>query len=151
MRKLALLGIVVASALLTGCSTYKPATGSGTGYSETQIDNNVYRVNFRGDGATKPDQADEMTLLRCAELMAEKGFPFFVIESGQAFESTHNFTTPLQVKARDNKATVTGGQSYMINTPSVTKTVVGLRERPASGIAYNTQQIVSSLGPKYRK
>lgn len=151
MRKLALLGIVIAAALLSGCSTYKPARGSGPGYSEMQIDTNVYRVSFRGDGATKPDQADEMSLLRCAELMAEKGFPFFVIQSGQAFASTHNYTTPLQVKAKDSKATVTGGQSYTINTPSVIKTVIGLIERPASGIVYDTQQIVSSLSPKYRK
>ncbi len=151
MRKLALLGIVVASALLAGCSTYKPATGSGPGYSEMQIDSNVYRVSFRGDGATKPDQADEMSLLRCAELMAEKGFPFFVIQSGQAFASTHQFSDPIQVKVRESKATVTGGDSFTISIPSVVKTIVGLRERPASGIAYNTQQIVSSLGPKYRK
>jgi hypothetical protein len=151
MQKITLLAILAASAWMAGCSTYKPSTGAGPGFSEMQVDANVYRVSFRGDGATKTDQAEEMALLRCAEVMAEKGFPFFTIQSDQAFASAKNFTNPIHVKVRENKATVTGGNSVTINIPSVVKTIVGIHERPAAGFAYNTQQIISSLGPKYRK
>lgn len=69
MRIVALISVVVA---LVGCaSAYKPE-GFGGGFSESQLDTNVFRVSFRGNGFTRAERAEELALLRSAELTVKK-------------------------------------------------------------------------------
>ena len=57
-----------ASLVLVACATaYQPQSFSG-GFSETQLDKNVFRVSFKGNGYTNAERAEEMALLRSAEL-----------------------------------------------------------------------------------
>ena len=73
--------------LLISCATpYQPGGAMG-GFYETRIDENVYRVSFRGNAYTSLDKATYFTLLRCAELTLEKGYNhFLVIDEEQYFK-----------------------------------------------------------------
>jgi len=156
--------LILLALSMVGCAVYKPRTGNGPGYSELQIDANVYRVTLRGNGSTKPDQADEMALLRASELMLSKDFAYFMIADGSDSVESNSFTTPVQSSTRgyiqgsgstarySAKTTYSGGQTFNVHVPTVTKTVVGFKDRPTSGgIVYNSQQIFDSLAARYVK
>lgn len=68
--------------VLAGCVTqYQERTFSG-GYSDIQLNENTYRVNVRGNGFTSVSRANDIALLRAAELTLQHGGERFVILSG---------------------------------------------------------------------
>ena len=161
MRRLILICLALA---VVGCSAYKPRSGNGPGYTDMQINANIYRVTLRGTAATKPDQADEMALLRASELMLSKGFPFFSVLSGSERIEHDSVTTPMQsttlgtISSYGSSAKYSGQTSYIggdtldFETPTVTKTVIGFKDRPNSErLVYNSQQIFDSLASRYMK
>ncbi|MEM8615337.1 MAG: hypothetical protein AAGF20_00225 [Pseudomonadota bacterium] len=84
---------VLATIALAGCATgYKPLGFSG-GYSEVPLAADTYQVSYRANAYTKPDRAQEMTLLRCAELADEAGYAYFVIRSVEDQSRTSSYTT----------------------------------------------------------
>ncbi len=47
---------------LAACATaYQPQSFSG-GFTETQLDKNVFRVSFQGNGYTRAERAEEMAI-----------------------------------------------------------------------------------------
>ncbi|HEV2613215.1 MAG TPA: hypothetical protein VGV92_00730 [Gammaproteobacteria bacterium] len=67
---------------LSACATlYQPASSTGFGYSETQIDHNTIRVNFNGNGDTTKSTVENYALYRCAETTLNHGYDYFVIVS----------------------------------------------------------------------
>jgi hypothetical protein len=72
-----------AAAALVACATttpYQPAARpGGYGYSETQIEANRARVNFRGNSSTSRETVENLLLYRAAELTLERGFDYFVV------------------------------------------------------------------------
>lgn len=150
-------------AALAGCaSTYKPE-GFGGGFSETQLDTNVFRVSFRGNGFTSPERAEELTLLRSAELTLKNGFTHFAVINSQSREQHGAYTTPTQsyttvnATAFGNSAygtantTTYGGSTLIISKPSTTNTIMCFKERPnVQGLIYDAQFLCQSLGTKYQ-
>lgn len=146
---------------LVGCATKYQPNGLSGGFKEVQLDDNVYQVSFRGNGFTRMEDAEEMTLLRSSELMLAKGFPFFVLINSASRTDYQAIANPgtaytngtVNQQTGQYRATTTmvGGGVTMIASPSSTNTVVGLKERPANGMpAYNTQMIYDSLAQKYK-
>jgi len=82
MLKKTILTVFVATAL-AGCATinpYHPAkSASDTGFSEQQLDDNRYRVTFRGDSTTSREDVEDYLLYRAAELTVEKGHDYFIM------------------------------------------------------------------------
>ena len=146
--------------ILTGCATGYQSTGLTGGYSSTQLDENVFRVFFRGNGATDMERATDFTLLRSAELAIENGFKYFIIIDEHQDEKISTITTPTTVNTNSyanttgvissygNRATYNGttsgnvytkiseGQSYTIAKPRVSNTIVCFKEKP-EGKSYN--------------
>jgi len=60
MRIIYLLSI---SAILSACATSYQKEGATRGYTETQLDTNVFQVSFRGNGYTEKQRASDFTLL----------------------------------------------------------------------------------------
>jgi hypothetical protein len=76
-----LLALLMALALLAGCAaSYGPRGGRG-GYQEMQIEANVVRLTFTGNGATTQETVQTYWLYRAAELALEKGFDGFEVAS----------------------------------------------------------------------
>ncbi len=61
------------------CGTpYQPYSIAG-GFSETQLDENIFRVRFNGNGYTSGARSSDFCLMRSAELCKNNGFKYFVI------------------------------------------------------------------------
>jgi len=80
--------------LLAGCITptpYRPAVGPGPGYREQQIEDDRYRVTFRGNRVTPRETVETYLLYRAAELTLERGFDYFVVtERATATETSYD-------------------------------------------------------------
>lgn len=147
---------------LIGCSTTYQAQSFSGGFSETQLDKNVFRVTFKGNGYTQSERAEDFALLRSAELTLKHGFSHFAIIEGRQSADYGVMTTPTQsyttgsVSAYGNTAygsartTTTGGQSFVIRKPSSTNTIVCFNGKPENGMfVYDAQFIYASLSAKY--
>jgi hypothetical protein len=157
-----IFAIVALSVLLGACATaYKPKGFTG-GFSETQLDRNVFRVSFRGNGYTRPERAEDFALLRSAELVLKNGFTHFIIIDGRSSTEYGAYTTPTQsyttgsVTSFGNTAygsattTTYGGQTFLIRRPSATNTIVCFQGKPdIPGLVYDAQFVFYSLAQKY--
>lgn len=76
--KRCLIGLLAAS-LLASCATgYQPSNGS-TGYSDTQLQQDMFKVSYAGNAGTNHGMAKDMVLMRAAHLAMDHGFNYFVI------------------------------------------------------------------------
>ena len=81
------------SFLLISCATPYQPKGSMGGFYETRINENVYRVSFKGNAYTSLEKATYFTMLRSAELTLEKGYyHFLVIDEEQYFKEVTSKT-----------------------------------------------------------
>ena len=148
--------------LIAGCATSYQAQSFSGGFSETQLDRNVFKVTFKGNGYTQSERAEDFALLRSAELTLKNGFSHFAIVDGRQSADYGVLTTPTQsyttgsVTAYGNTAygsartTTTGGQSFIIKKPSSTNTIVCFNGKPENGMfVYDAQFIYDSLSTKY--
>ena len=172
MRRTIFLAAVSAIALC-GCATdYQPnktySVGgiplfSTGGFTETQLDKNVFQVTFDGNEFTAGQRASDLVLLRCADIALKHDFSFFVIVDSKAYNNISSYTTPIQSTTTGSATragntvsgsattTTTGGQTYVTVMPSATNTVVYFKEKPSvQGFSYNADFICNSLGQKYQ-
>jgi hypothetical protein len=156
--------LIIATTLalaLTGCATTYQDSGFSGGYSETQLDENVFKVTFRGNGFTKRERTEDFTLLRSADLALQNGYKYFVIVNGGTSVSSSTHTTPTTYNTTANvyatgnyaygtaRTTQSGGQTYNISKPSTSNTIVCFKEKPASGMSYNAEFIYKNIREKY--
>ena len=158
MKRLVTLVVVV----LAGCATqYQPDAFTG-GYSETQLDHNVFRVTFGGNAYVSPERVEDFALLRSAELTLEKGFTHFVIVDARARTDTNVVTTPGQsistgsAYAAGSTAYGTAqtmyipGQTIVHRKPTSTNTIICFKGRPdMQGMIYDARFVYTSITKKY--
>lgn len=160
MRRVALVAIAV---MLAACATDYQASGLTGGFSETQLDRNVFRVTFEGNGYTRADRASDFALLRSAELTLKSGFKYFVVVDGSDRSNYSTITTPMHANTTSSasvygntaygssRTTFTGGQNILITAPSSSNTIVCFLERPqVNGMVYDAQFVFDSLSKKYK-
>jgi hypothetical protein len=80
---------------LAGCATNYQSRGWSGGYSETQLDENMFMVSFQGNGYTAMDRAIDFTLLRSAALTLENGYNYFATIEANSSTSNSTYTTPI--------------------------------------------------------
>lgn len=156
-----LVTIILLAAFLQGCATSYQAKSFSGGYSETQLDENVFKVTFRGNRYTRRERAADFTLLRSAELALQHGYKYFMVVDANSSTSHSSYTTPTTSNttasvygtgnyAYGNATTTTyGGQTYNISKPSSSNTIVCFKEKPQSVFSYNANFIFKSMTQKY--
>lgn len=150
---------LIATAALAGCASPYKADGALGGYSEVQLDKNIFKVSFRGNGYTRPQQAEEMALMRSAELTLQHGYRYFVVVGSSASANHSTITTPTYAQTTATSygntvranTVVTGGQSFLVSMPSSSNTIVCLEERPEGVMSFDAQYVFKSLSAKYLK
>ena len=123
---------------------------------------NVWRVNFCGNGYTRGTKAEDFALLRSAELALANGFTHFAIMESKTGSTVTAVTTPTTSTTTGSASTygnntsfnattnTYGGQTQFISKPSATNTVVMFKGRPdVQGMVYDAQFICNSIGKKY--
>lgn len=153
--------IILAAIALSACATSYQSKGLTGGFDETQLDKNVFRITFTGNGYTKSDRAEEMALLRSAQVALKHGFTHFSIVEGKTNTEYGSFTSPnistttgtvstFGNTSYVNARTTGGAQTFIVRRPSATNTIVCFNGKPeATGFFYDAQFIFSSLGKKY--
>ena len=81
---------VLALAACGGPTAYAPAMNGDGGYTERQIEDNRYRVQFRGNSLTDRETVETYLLYRAAEVTLASGHDYFRIV-GQDVEPTTTY------------------------------------------------------------
>src|SRR5688572_11729949 len=63
----------------TGPTPYQPESATMRGYSETKIEDNRWRISFKGNSMTGRETVENYMLYRAAELTLQSGFDTFTI------------------------------------------------------------------------
>jgi hypothetical protein len=90
-------GVIAFVAAITACATstsYQPMDGR-YGYSEQRIEENRYRIVFKGNAATSRETVETYLLYRAAELTLDLGFDYFLVTEQETEARTTYQTTPL--------------------------------------------------------
>ena len=161
-KTMRIAAVLFAAIALSACATSYQRDGVTGGFSETQLDENVWKVTFRGNGYTRGQRAEDLALLRCAELTVEKGYTHFALagassdkETSTVITPTSSYTTGSAYVSGNNvygqaRTHTYGGQTIFISHPSTTNTVVMFREKPEiQGMVFNARFICQSIGQKY--
>jgi hypothetical protein len=162
MKRL-LLTACAATSLLAGCATaYQPQGISGSvGFTETQIDANVWKVSYMGDGDTKADRAEDLAMLRSAEVAFANGFTHFAFLTSKTDTQTTIVKNPMISYTSGtgtygsalyaNLTTHTYGGTVVINKPIVSNIVMMFRGKPElDTLVYDATFICTSIGTKYK-
>lgn len=159
--KKGLAGLIVAL-ILSGCATPYQNTGLTGGFSETQLQPNVFTVHFRGNGYTSRQRSTDFAMLRCAELALQNGFTHFAIADSSQDKSTMMYNTGSSSHTYGTVNTIgntsygsfntynSGGTSIPINKPRSAYTIVCFKEKPdANGMVFDAQFLAQSIAKKY--
>lgn len=153
--------VIFGAIFLFGCATSYQKMGFSGGFDETQLAENVWKVHFAGNGYTGRNRAEEMTLLRSADLTMQNGYRFFVLASSNSASDYSTYTTPSTSTTTGSaygsggyaygsaNTTTYGGQTYIVSKPSTTNTVVMFKEKPqVNGVVYDANFLCNTLGSK---
>ncbi len=145
--------IIVFIILMIGCATPYQHRGWRGGYSHLQLDNNVFRVRFSGNGYTSMSRAIDFNLLRSAEITLRRGYKYFQVVNSRSGHSYSSHRTPERAETSfyGNSATttITGGETYHIAKPSTSHIIVCFKQRPKNGLSYNAKLIYKTLKRRY--
>lgn len=92
--------VLLGSAVLAACASptpYRPLTGSGsyaTGYADSQIESDRFRVSFAGNSLTSRETVERYLLFRSAQLTLEQGGDYFTLANRDTEPKTDVYTTP---------------------------------------------------------
>ena len=154
--------LTAACVTLAACASPYQQRGLGGGFDETQLDANVWRVSFRGNGYTRGERAEDLALLRSADLALMNGFKFFALSDARTRTDVSSYTTPLIAntsgsaygvgnQAYANSVTrFSGGNTTFSSRPSAVNTVIMFKEKPdLNAMIFDATFICQSLGKKY--
>jgi len=92
--KTRLLLSTLATACFTACATGYHSGGFTSGFSDTQLARDVFRISFQGNGYTSVDRTQDLALLRAADVTLSHGYHYFGVMNEAEGGHTDSFTTP---------------------------------------------------------
>lgn len=146
---------------MQSCATTYQSAGFTGGFSETQLDENIFRVTFYGNGYTGRERVTDFALLRSAELTIEHGYKYFVTIDSDSFSKNSSYTTPIRSYTTGSAysygrhmsvsatTTTSGGETYNISKPGLSNTIICFKEKPEKVISYNAEFIYKNITQKY--
>jgi hypothetical protein len=88
----------IVAAGLAACATptpFEPANGQGYGFADQKIENDRFRISFRGNSLTTREQVETALLLRAAEVTLENGYDHFFMVSDDTEKEVRTRVTDL--------------------------------------------------------
>lgn len=143
--------------LVAGCATAYQAKSFTGGFSETRLGDNVFEVNFRGNGYTSRERARDFALLRSSEVTLESGYRYFAILDSDNSASLSSYTTPthtqMQAYSTGNyaygTATTTGGQTHFVSKPTNHFVIMCFEEKPDQALTFDARFVAAEIRKKY--
>lgn len=142
---------MIAVFIFTGCAaTNYQSLDSNGGYSETQLSENIFKVNFKGNESTSAEQASDFSLLRCADLTLANGYRFFQILSEQSQISSQSYAaSPTTYTYSNGYSYTSGGFSGVLQSPLSNHTIKMTNTK--GDYTYEAQYIINTIELKYSK
>jgi hypothetical protein len=143
MKRVLLIGVAL---VLAGCATGYQTMGFTGGFEEIKLSQDTYRISVSGNGFTSRSRAENIALLRAAELTIQDGYERFAVLGGrvsQEFSGTTNIT----VNRIGNTAIASGGDPIFKPGGDLVIRMVAKGD-PAFATALDAQLIQSQLRPK---
>ncbi|MFA6217510.1 MAG: hypothetical protein WDL87_07685 [Candidatus Omnitrophota bacterium] len=161
MKRVAVLLIFMV--LISGCATGYHQQGFTGGYTDMKLQDDIYKVGFRGNGYCRRERADNLALLRCAEVTLNNGYQYFIIIDEKSLTQASAYTAPVTanthgtVNTYGNQAIYSGttlysgGQTYIYHKPSTTNTIKCFKDKPENipVIVYDADQIRNNIKAQY--
>ncbi|MEZ5897367.1 MAG: hypothetical protein R3C51_13310 [Parvularculaceae bacterium] len=96
MKKIAMAALAAVTLAACASSTpYGPASANNPyGFSEQRIEQNRYRIVFRGNSSTTREAVETYLLYRAAELTLQSGFDHFVVTEQDTEANTRYSSSP---------------------------------------------------------
>lgn len=132
MKKIASLAFVL---ILAGCTigrSYHNADNMWKlGYTDTQLNESVYRVSYAGYSIPQ-SECDDFAIMRASEIAKEKGYKYFRILTEKQSSQSESFYVP---GSTYTTGTVSGyGNVAQVNTTSYSSGFMGTANYPVSTI-----------------
>lgn len=161
MRKQLWLFFVVIA--VVGCATAYTRQGWKGGYTNIKLQDDIYKVSFRGNAYCGEERAENFALLRSSEVALENGYKYFIILDEKAGKQIGVYTSPATATTQGTintfgntgsyygTTTISGGQTYIYNKPLTTNIIKCFKEKPENvlGIVYDAEQIKESIRKQY--
>jgi hypothetical protein len=137
MKQITVIVLALIIALLTSaCATKYQPMGRTGGFTETRLAENIYRINFSGNGFVGSSTVTDYATLRAAELTLESGYLFFTVPEA---EDTVSMDV---VGSNDNVSTY--------HKPRSDLTIVMHKTKPDhDGIVYDAEYVKQSIRTKH--
>jgi hypothetical protein len=149
MRRLAL--ILAKLGVSLACTTPYQPKGFAGGYTDTRLTEEIYLVEFRGNGYTPRQQVEIYLLYRCAELTREAGYTHFVILDDDSEVQRSAVLAPGQWKGNSSAGTYYPGQVVPVTRYGANARIKMLREEPEEEFAFEAEELLRNLGPKVKR
>lgn len=156
--------MVVILLFSTGCATGYHRQGWTGGYNESQLQEDTFRVSFKGNAFVDKETVQDYLLLRCAEITIDHGFDYFVILGEENSTAVSNHTTPTHVSAQSTShgnanysqtkgnATITGGDTQYLSKPKSNCIIKCFKGKKPDDLpnAFTAYQLIGYLKEKVR-
>lgn len=87
------IAVLVAFSLLSCATKYQETARSG-GFSELQLNSNVFKITFSGNAYLSKSKVSDFALLRAAEVTLNNGFKYFIIQDSNNHTKDGSYTPP---------------------------------------------------------
>jgi hypothetical protein len=113
-----------------GCATENVPASFFGGYQDTQLDSNLWIVNFHGNKFTSVQRSIDMALLHAADLSLKRSFPYFAVTSSSVEMSQVSIETPtMQFDYYTGSGSTATGRNWTAK-PGVTLGIIAFVEKP---------------------
>lgn len=147
----------LAACAAAGPLAYGSADGKGFGYADQKIEDDRYRVTYRGSGGMPPEQVEDYALRRSAEIALQNGYDWFRV-TGRSLEGEErggvSVGTGFGTSSYGRRSGVgvgvgadlgrIGSQDYYTSRSEV---IYGTGDAPDDGEVYDAQSVLESIPP----
>ncbi|MBI5574393.1 MAG: hypothetical protein HY919_07580 [Elusimicrobia bacterium] len=145
---------------LFGCATPYKKSGWKGGYTDFKVQDDIFKVGFKGNAKCSLERAEDFCLLRCAEVTIENGYKYFIILDERSGTQTGAYTTPATANTHGTSyggtyqgtTNIYGGQTYIYHKPSTRNTIKCFREKPENipTIIYDAIMVKKNIRNQYK-
>lgn len=161
MKKLTCLLVLVI--LVSGCATGYGSQGFGGGYTDVKIQDDIFKISFRGNAYLGSSKCQDYAMLRAAEVALENGYKYFIVLDDKSGTQQYSYTTPVEshtsgtINTYGSSATYSGrtsysgGQTYNFNKPRSNLMIRCFKGKPENSLAmpFDARQVKNNLRLQY--
>jgi hypothetical protein len=137
--------------LLSACAapSYREKSGSSSGYSETQLGENIFRISYVGMTSETEERTADFAWLRGAELTLKNGYQYFRILDDNTQLKTKTRIQPSTYSIYGSYLFQYGGVVDSSTTPTTSITILMSNEQHEDQVVYSADFLVREIRSKY--